>query len=228
LRAYERASQLELRESQLEAEVTRAQLDALSLEIQPHFLFNTLNSIAAMIRLNDGKGALSMLLGLSDLMRSTLDRSAGQVAPLADEVALVKRYIDIQRARFGDRLDVAYRIDEACERADVPTFLLQPLVENAMRHGLATGAGTCHLEIGAAPHNGSELRMWVSDDGAGLPAGFDLAHDAGTGLRNTSSRLNRIYGHAATLSVRPNDPAGTRVEVTFPRSYAPIAASAPV
>jgi sensor histidine kinase YesM len=227
LRAYDRAQQLELRESQLEAEVTRAQLDALSLEIQPHFLFNTLNSIAALIRLDDGRGALSMLVGLSDLMRSTLDRSAGQVAPLADEVALVKRYVDIQRARFGDRLDVAYRIDQACERADVPTFLLQPLVENAMRHGLAPGEGTCHLEIGAAPHNGSEVRVWVSDDGAGLPAGFDLIRDAGTGLRNTSSRIHRIYGRAATVRVHANHPAGTRVELTFPRSPAAVAAGAP-
>jgi sensor histidine kinase YesM len=224
LRAYERAKQLELRESQLEAEVTRAQLDVLSLEIQPHFLFNTLNSIAALIRLNDGKGALGMLLGLSDLMRSTLDRSAGQLAPLEQEVALVKRYVDIQRARFGDRLEVAYRIDETCERADVPTFLLQPLVENAMRHGLAPGTRTCHLEIGASSHNGSELRLWVTDDGAGLPAGFDLAQHAGTGLRNTTSRINRLYGRAATVSVRPHDPAGTTVELTFPRTRNAIAA----
>jgi sensor histidine kinase YesM len=227
LRAYERTKQLELRESQLEAEVTRAQLDALSLEIQPHFLFNTLNSISALIRLNDAQGALTMLVGLSDLMRSTLDRSGGQVAPLAQELALVKRYIDIQRARFGDRLEVAYRIDESCERADVPTFLLQPLVENAMRHGLAQGDRTCHVEIGASPHNGSDVRLWVSDNGAGLKAGFDLAHDAGTGLRNTSSRINRIYGHAATLTVRSNVPAGTRVELTFPRSHLPVAASVP-
>jgi sensor histidine kinase YesM len=224
---YERYRRLELRESQLEAEVARAQLDALSLEIQPHFLFNTLNSIAALIRLNDSQGALSMLVGLSDLMRSTLDRSGGQVAPLAQEVALVKRYVDIQRARFGDRLEVAYRIDESCERADVPTFLLQPLVENAMRHGLAQGDGTCHVEIGASPHNGSDVRLWVSDNGAGLKAGFDLAHDAGTGLRNTSSRINRIYGRAATLSVRANDSAGTRVELTFPRSHPAVTAGAP-
>jgi signal transduction histidine kinase len=215
--AYERANQLALRESQLEAEVTKARLDALSLEIQPHFLFNTLNSIAALIRMHDNRGALSMLVGLSDLMRSTLDRTGGQVAPLGDEVALVRRYVDIQRARFGDRLDVSYRIDRACESMDVPTFLLQPLVENAMRHGLSGDGQTCHVEIGAAA-NGDGLRLWVSDDGRGLPAGFDLQQHAGTGLRNTSSRIDRLYGPAARLTVRNNIPAGTTVELTLPRT----------
>src|SRR6185503_6389060 len=111
--AYERANRLALRESQLEAEVTKARLDALSLEIQPHFLFNTPNSIAALIPLHAHRGPLSMLVGLSDLMRSTLDRTGGQLAPLGDEVALVRRYVDIQRARFGDRLEVHYSIDTA-------------------------------------------------------------------------------------------------------------------
>jgi len=225
--AYERANYLALRESQLEAEVAKARLEALSLEIQPHFLFNTLNSIAALIRMNDNPAALSMLVGLSDLMRSTLDRSATQAAPLTDEVALVKQYVDIQRTRFGERLEVAYRIDERCEQIDIPRFLLQPLVENAVRHGLATDARTCHVEIGASPHNGNELRLWVKDDGAGLPSGFDLARHAGTGLRNTSSRIRRLYGGAARLTVCPNEPAGTAVELTLPRTSAPAPAGQP-
>jgi two-component system, LytTR family, sensor kinase len=218
--AYERANRLALRQSQLEAEVAKARLDALSLEIQPHFLFNTLNSIAALIRTHDNRGALSMLVGLSDLMRSTLDRTGGQVAPLGDEVALVRRYVDIQRARFGDRLEVNYRIETACENIDVPTFLLQPLVENAMRHGLATEARTCHVEIGAASNNGIGVRVWVSDDGRGLPPDFDLQRHAGTGLRNMSSRLNRLYGAAAQLTVTGNVAGGTTVELTLPGTSA--------
>jgi two-component system, LytTR family, sensor kinase len=214
--AYERARQLELRESQLEAELTRAQLDALRLEIQPHFLFNTLNSVAALIRLNDNAAALAMLVGLSELMRTALDGPAAQLTPLDQEVGLVKRYIDLQRARFGDRLHVAYEIDEACQRLDVPTFLLQPLVENALRHGLAPNARPGRLEIGARTRNGNELRVWVSDDGAGLPPGFDISRDAGTGLGNTRSRIRRLYGNAATLTVRPNASAGTTVELIFP------------
>jgi len=218
--ADERARRLELRETQLEAELTRAQLDALRLEIQPHFLFNTLNSIAALIRASNNKAALAMLLGLSDLMRKTLDRPAGQMAPLGDELGLVMSYVDLQRARFGDRLEVAYHIDEACRRLEVPTLLLQPLVENALRHGLAPQAAAGHLEIGADRRSGDELRLWVTDDGVGLPAGFDAARDAGTGLRNTRSRIERLYGSAAALVVRPNVPAGTIVELRLPATGA--------
>ena len=217
--AYERTRQLELRKSQLEAELTRAQLAALRLEIQPHFLFNTLNSIAALIRTRDNDAALSMLVGLSDLMRSTLERPPGQLLPLGDELDLVKRYVDIQRVRFGDRLEVTYRIDRACEQVDVPAFLVQPLVENALRHGLAD-TRPCHVEIGATEHNGDEVRLWVRDDGAGLPSGFDLERHAGTGLSNISTRLKRLYGAAASLVLRPNSPAGTIVELILPRHRA--------
>ena len=218
--AHERARRLELRETQLEAELTRATLDALRLEIQPHFLFNTLNAIAAQIRANSNASALTMLLGLSDLMRATLDRPAGQLAPLGDELSVVKGYIDLQRARFGDRLEIAYDIDDACRRLEVPTLLLQPLVENALRHGLAPQSATGRLEIGAARQNGAELRLWVSDNGVGLPPGFDPSRDAGTGLRNTRSRIERLYGSAAALVVRPNAPAGTIVELILPAAGA--------
>src|SRR5262245_1461452 len=214
--AYERTLQLEVRKSQLEAELTRAQLTALRLEIQPHFLFNALNSIAALIRTRDNDAALSMLVGLSDLMRSTLDRPPGQMLPLADELDLVKRYVDIQRVRFGNRLEVTYQIDSACEQMDVPAFLVQPLVENALRHGLADQR-PCHVEIGATEHNGTEMRLWVRDDGAGLPSDFELERHAGTGLSNISTRLKRLYGAAASLVLRPNSPADTIVELILPR-----------
>jgi two-component system LytT family sensor kinase len=218
--ADERARRLELRETQLETELTRAQLDALRLEIQPHFLFNTLNSIAALIRASNNKAALAMLLGLSDLMRKTLDRPVGQMAPLGDELGLVMSYVDLQRARFGDRLEVEYHIDEACRQLEVPTLLLQPLVENALRHGLAPQAAAGRLEIGADRSSGDELRLWVTDDGVGLPAGFDAARDAGTGLRNTRSRIERLYGTTAAFTVRPNVPAGTIVELRLPAAGA--------
>jgi len=216
LAAYDRARRLEARESHLESELTRAQLDALHLEIQPHFLFNTLNSIAALIRAKNNSGALSMLVGLSEMMRTTLDRSPHQLTPLGQELALVTRYIDLQRARFGDRLDVSYRVDARCERHDVPTFLLQPIVENALRHGLAPSQAPGRLEVGARLEADRQLRLWVRDNGVGLRRGFDLGRDAGTGLRNIASRLERLYGASATLSVRPDDGAGTIVELTLP------------
>jgi two-component system, LytTR family, sensor kinase len=216
LAAYDRARRLEARESHLESELTRAQLDALHLEIQPHFLFNTLNSIAALIRSKNNAGALSMLVGLSEMMRATLDRSPDQLTPLGQELGIVKRYIDLQRARFGDRLEVTYCVDADCEQRSVPTFLLQPIVENALRHGLAPSHSEGHLEVGARVDSERRLRVWVRDNGVGLRQGFDLARDAGTGLRNISSRLARLYGTEATLTVRPHEGEGTVVELTLP------------
>jgi two-component system, LytTR family, sensor kinase len=214
---YQRARQHVLRESRLEAQLARAQLEALRLEIQPHFLFNTLNSIAALIRLKDHDGALKMLLGLSDMMRSTIERPKNQLVTLSAEIEFVKRYVDLQHARFADRLQVQYEIEERCHEVDVPTFLLQPLVENALRHGAAPRAATCHIQIGASAESG-RLRLWVKDDGVGLPHDFDLARDAGTGLSNTRSRLAQLYGAAASFDVRAGDAAGTIVEIALPFS----------
>ena len=116
----------------------------------------------------------------------------------------------------GDRLDVSYRVDAECERHRVPTFLLQPIVENALRHGLAPSHRSGHLEVGACLNGERKLRLWVRDDGVGLPPGFDLARDAGTGLRNIASRLERLCGPEATFTVRPRDGEGTIVELTLP------------
>lgn len=210
-----RARQLDLRESRLEAELARAQLDALRLEIQPHFLFNTLNSISALIRLKDHDGALRMLLGLGDLMRAAVEQPKHHLVPLSEELAFVKRYVDLQRVRFADRLHVSYDVDEDCAGLAVPAFMVQPLVENALRHGAAPRPGLCHVQIGArAEHD--RLRLWVTDDGAGLPHGFDLARNAGTGLSNIRSRLAQLYGAAATLGVRAAPAAGTVVEIEMP------------
>jgi two-component system LytT family sensor kinase len=119
---HRRARELDLRESRLEAELARAQLHALRLEIQPHFLFNTLNSISALIRLKDHDGALKMLLGLSDLMRTAVEQPKDQLVTLSAEIEFVKRYVDLQRARFADRLQVDYQIGDECRDVTVPTL----------------------------------------------------------------------------------------------------------
>jgi len=215
--ARHRTRALERREARLEVELARAQLEALRLEIHPHFLFNTLNSIAALIRVKDNPRALEMLLGLSELMRATVDGPRDHLVPLSTEIDFVRRYVDLQRERFADRLDIRWDIDEGALAVPVPTLLLQPLVENAIRHGAAPQPGRCEMTI-SARLAGKRLHLSVSDAGAGLPAGFDIARDAGTGLRNSASRLRQLYGDQASLEVRRGDRGGTVVEVIVPRT----------
>jgi LytS/YehU family sensor histidine kinase len=215
LAAYDRASQSRLRESRLEAELARAQLEALRLEVQPHFLFNTLNSIASLIRVDAGDRALDMLVRLGDLMRTTLERPKVQLVTLGSELDFTKRYIELQQARFADRLEVEYAIADGSEAWTVPSFVLQPLVENAFRHGLGRRSGVGLLQIGSRVERGC-LRVWVVDDGGGLPAGFSLPRDAGTGLGNIWSRLEHLYGGAASLTVRAGESSGTIVELLLP------------
>ena len=221
LAAHQRARQLERREARLEVELARAQLDALRLEIQPHFLFNTLNSIAALIRVKDNGQALEMVLGLSELMRATVDGPRDHLVPLSTEIDFVRRYSDLQRARFADRLEIDWDVDDAALAVPVPTLLLQPLVENAIRHGAASPAKRCRVTIAARFASG-RLHLRVSDDGIGLPAGFELTRDAGTGLSNTASRLRQLYGSKASLDVRPAPGGGTAADVMIPST--PLAA----
>jgi sensor histidine kinase YesM len=209
------AQRLELRESGLQAELAKAQLEALRLEIQPHFLFNTLNAISALIRNRSNDRALDMLLGLSELMRRTLDRTRDPLTTLDAEMDFTRRYVDLQQARFADRLAVEYRIADDCRHLGVPTFVLQPLVENAIRHGMGRQGRRCRLEVGARRER-DELHLWVSDDGLGIPAGFELARDAGTGLGNTRSRLDRLYGRSARLDVAARDGGGTVADIVVP------------
>jgi two-component system, LytTR family, sensor kinase len=215
LAVFHRARNLEVRESRLEADLMRAQLDALRLEIEPHFLFNSLNSIAALIRTRAADRALSMLLELSELLRAAVEGRRQHTTTLAEETAFVKRYIELQRARFSDRLDVRYAISPESEQCAVPAFLLQPVVENAFRHGFARRSGSCHLEL-AASVDGRQLHVSVRDDGAGLPPDFNLTEHAGTGLGNARIRLQRLYNGAAQIRLERANDGGTIVHIRLP------------
>ena len=215
---HRRAQQLEVRESRLETELAHAQLHALRLEIEPHFLFNTLERDYRAGRLKENSRAVEMLVGLGDFMRGNLDRPHDQLVTLATEIAWAQRYIALQQARFGDRLKVEYHIADECLTYLVPTLLLQPIVENAFRHGIGRKTHACCLKMCATRQQGA-LTITIADDGAGLPADFDVERQSGTGLRNVRSRLGHLYGDDAHFDIRRAGDIGTAVTIRVPLSH---------
>jgi two-component system, LytTR family, sensor kinase len=197
-----------------EAQLADTRLQLLNMQLQPHFLFNTLNTIAEMVH-EDPDKADAMIGGLSDLLRRTLDLGSLQAIALAEEIDLVSRYLDIQRTRFGDRLRVRIDVDPAAQDARVPPLLLQPIVENAIRHGLAARLDAGRIEIDAHVA-GDTLRLVVTDDGSG-DAGEVIAGPERLGLGNTRARLEALYGGRARLELTPVAGRGARVTIEIPR-----------
>jgi LytS/YehU family sensor histidine kinase len=199
---------------QLEAQLADTRLQMLNMQLQPHFLFNTLNTIAEMVH-EDPDKADAMIGGLSDLLRRTLDLGNSQAISLADEIDLVSRYLDIQRTRFGERLQVHIAIDAGAADARVPPLLLQPIVENAIRHGLAARLDAGRIDV-EAHVDGETLRLVVTDDGSG-EAGEVIAGPERVGLGNTRARLDALYGGRARLALTPVAGRGARVTIEIPR-----------
>ncbi|HMY72359.1 MAG TPA: histidine kinase, partial [Blastocatellia bacterium] len=166
----------------------------------PHFLFNTLNTIATLVRKQDNDAAVRMLAGLSDLLRHTLAQVDKQEVPLKQELEFIEQYLEIEQARFRDRLTVHWQVASETLTASVPNLILQPLVENAVRHGISKRAAGGTIEI-RAWRDGDELLMQVRDDGPGLPESAEASPGLGVGLANTQARLERLYGanHKFTL-----------------------------
>jgi two-component system LytT family sensor kinase len=218
LTLYERYQDREVTAARLQAELAAARLQALRGHLQPHFLFNSLHSIAALARTGDTAGVVRLTAALSDLLRHVLD-AGDRHASLAEELQIVERYLDIQRTRFADRLQVTVDLAPDVANARVPLLIVQPLVENAVRHGLAPRVREGELIVRAIRDNGL-VRIDVEDTGVGLPPGW-RQHDAtGTGLRNLASRLAAEFGEAAALDVAPRDGGGVRATITLP--YAPL------
>jgi signal transduction histidine kinase len=216
---YRTARQAEVRASALAAQLSSAQLDALRSQLDPHFLFNTLNSISALMH-RDVRAADTMLSRLSDMLRMTLDSSSAQEVPLRAELETTRLYLDIMDARFGDRLSWSFAVDDALLDERVPSFLLQPLVENVVRHGIGERSERTTIRVGAEA-TGDVLTLRMADDGSGLPA--DAALSEGIGLGNTRRRLAELYGAAARLEVTNRDGGGTEVVVTIPRRVGLVA-----
>lgn len=204
----------ELDTARLEVDLAQAQLRALQMQLQPHFLFNTLHAIA-MLTDSDPAGAETMAVKLAELLRATLRLSDVPEVPLSAELELLRRYLEIEEARFGDRLVVTFTVPENLLDVQVPSFLLQPIVENAVRHGVAPRVETGHISISAAREAGS-LVLSVEDDGAGFCA--DPFTIAGVGLSATRDRLALRYGAAGSIQCesRRAGARGARVAITMP------------
>jgi sensor histidine kinase YesM len=199
-----------LREARTMSQLADARLAALSMELQPHFLFNTLNAISTLVH-SDPDAADRMIARLSALLRRTLEAGRLPIASLDEEMELLDLYLDIQRLRFGARLSITVDVTADLRDARVPRLLLQPLVENALNHGLAPKTGPVALWLSAS-RDGGQLVLTVRDDGVGL----DASWREGTGLSNTRSRLDQLYPSAFTLTLtRPNN-GGTLVRITLP------------
>jgi signal transduction histidine kinase len=198
-----------------EAEAQRSQLEALRYQLHPHFLFNTLNAISTLVADGRNADAGRMISRLSDFLRLTLAAPAVHEVPLADEVDFVRRYLDIEQVRLGERLSVRVDVEPAVWGARVPYLLLQPIVENAVRHGVAAREDGGSVAIEARRH-GRVLRIVVADDGPGW-AGSSNGAPAGEriGLANTRARLRRLYGESHRLDIAA-DGAGVRVTMELP------------
>jgi sensor histidine kinase YesM len=212
------ALELKIHSSQLAEQLTSSQLSALKMQLHPHFLFNTLSAIMVLVRQQKGREAETMLSRLSDLLRHTLDDVETQEVPLWRELDFLRLYLSIEQVRFEDRLRV--RIDAGPEVADalVPHMALQPIVENAVRHGLGQSEEPVLIHVSAARSNG-HLTLTVTDDGPGCPT--PVSEEKGIGLTNTRNRLKRLYGTEATFSAENRDPQGVQVTMTLPYRTGP-------
>jgi anti-sigma regulatory factor (Ser/Thr protein kinase) len=208
---YDRYRQGAVRAAQLEKSLADARLHALELQIQPHFLFNTLNAISSLVRTKRNEEAVEMMAGLSELLRYTLDHAGDQRVTLGEEIAVLRRYLEIQRVRFPDRMTYCVEVTAEAERAKVPTLLLQPLAENAVRHGIAMSASEGVVEI-RAKRRGDSLDISVFNSG-----NLDKSSPQGIGLRNTIERLQHLYGGDARFAIT-NGNGGVTASISIPWS----------
>ena len=200
----------ESRASRLQVQLAQAQLEALKMQLHPHFLFNTLNAISAL-QLDDPPAAQKMLVRLSEFLRLTLENSGAQMVSVEREVEFLTRYLEIERSRFPQKLSVHISVDPEARSVLVPNLILQPLVENAIRHGIAAQVAPGRVEVHAARVNGS-LSLRVFDSGPGIVG----AVHRGRGLTITQSRLDRLYGSASRLSIENVAGGGLEVRLEIP------------
>jgi two-component system, LytTR family, sensor kinase len=209
---YQKYRDRELRSSQLETQLARAQLQALKMQLEPHFLFNVLNSIAALTR-KDPASAEKMTVQLAELLRLTLDTVDLQEVPLKRELEFLECYVRIQQTRFQDRLTIRFDVHPEVVLAAVPHLILQPLVENAIRHGIGPRTTPATIEVQARRDNG-RIVLEILDDGRGLPSKEAMVE--GLGLKNTRARLRELYAYDYEFTCENRLPRGCQVRITIP------------
>ena len=222
---YKQYRQKELQAAQLRTQLVQAQLEALKMQLHPHFLFNTLHSISALLN-QDIEAARSMISRLGDFLRLTLENAGTQEVTLQQELEFLDGYLEIERIRFQDRLTTSVRVDPELLDQRVPNLILQPIVENAMRHAIANSNGG-RIDILVEPDNGM-LRIQVRDNGPGLhlTPGDSENGRQGLGLANTKARLDRLYGPAHRLDLANEPSGGLVVTMQLPRVSTPMITSA--
>src|SRR5262252_6942841 len=208
-------SERKARTAELEKEVLAARLTALQMQLRPHFLFNALNSVASLIRSRQGPQAIRAVTGLADLLRLVLKRDGAQLVPLRQEMELVDRYLHIEQIRFENRLEAEVHVDPQVLDALVPCLVLQPLVDNAVHHGIESAEGVGRVYVEAKRDLGM-IHIWVRNSGPALDLSAAEREANGVGLRNTRARLNHLYGPRHRLELRSDTGGGALAELVIP------------
>lgn len=209
----------EVEAARLQSQLADARLGALTLQLQPHFLFNTLNTISGLVTL-DPRRADRMITRLADLLRVSLSRQQSPLVPFRDELSFTDQYLELQQARFEERLVVTRYIAPSVAHALVPPFLLQPIVENTIRHALSPNAAPIHLVI-TARRSGRWLAIRVTDDGPGLPPYDRDSAPQGIGLANIRRRLSQLYGGSYRFVIAGGETMGVEVQIELPWRVSP-------
>lgn len=199
--------------SELQRQLASAQLQALQMQMEPHFLFNTLNAITTLVELGRQREAAQMLTHLNSILKTTLARTTPQKVPLSQELEIVENYLAIERVRFADRLQLDIRIEQGALSGLVPSFLLQPIVENAIRHGIAHCEDQGVIET-VIRRDGASLHLRIRDTGPGVPALKQNGN--GIGLKNTRERLHHFYQDRFEMKAAPMEAGGFEVAISIP------------
>jgi LytS/YehU family sensor histidine kinase len=214
-----------LRTTELEGQLARSELAVLRAQLHPHFLFNALNTAVSLVRANQPEAGVHVLTHLADLLRQ-LVTGVEQEVMLREELRILDSYLEIERARFGNRLAIVVDVPVGLQDAYVPGLVLQPLVENALRHGVGARDAAGHVWIDASVRGGV-LELRVRDDGPGFALDAPASDRAGVGIANTRARLSKLYGALGTLSLHNGASGGAEVVASMPMHLAPVHAAAP-